>query len=66
MKTSIVILSSVLLLIPISIIYGQNSEWKIYTDPEDKFSINYPPGWTLEPKQNRFDYKDFDVEITIL
>jgi len=44
-------------------IYAQDQskesiQWKTYTDPQSKFSIDYPSDWLVEPKQNRFDPVD--------
>jgi hypothetical protein len=33
-----------------------------YTDPNGDFTILYPVGWEVEPKQNRFE--DFEVSFT--
>src|SRR5829696_8925183 len=51
----------------ISNIYGQGSnttQWKTYTDTQGKFTVDYPPNWEVEPRENRFDTKD--VEFSIL
>ena len=57
----VIIISCIFLLIPIGIIYGENAEWKTYTDPDEKYSISYPPEWKLVPKENRFDDKNFEL-----
>lgn len=50
-------------------IYAQNTVWKIYSDSEKGFTINYPSEWKVELKENRFDSGDVDFikkESTIL
>ncbi|MGD1835491.1 MAG: PsbP-related protein [Nitrososphaeraceae archaeon] len=38
--------------------YGQEenkTEWLSYTDPEGKFSLEYPADWTIKERENRLD-----------
>ena len=39
------------------------TEWKIYTDPQGKFTVKYPSNWNIEPRENRFDTKDVEFSI---
>ena len=54
-------------ILSISNAYGQNSitsKWKTFSEPDGRFTVNYPIGWNIEPRENRFDTKD--VEFSIL
>lgn len=69
---NIILLSGIISLIGILFIpdiYSQNTEWKIYTDSEKGFTIDYSSEWKVELKENRFDSGDVDFikkELTIL
>lgn len=44
-------------------VFAQSSQesWKLYTDPENEFSIEYPTSWELKPAENRFDLVDLHI-----
>ena len=39
-------------------IQNDTAQWLTYTDPEKRFSIEYPAFIKIVPKQNRFDIDD--------
>lgn len=59
------IILTITIIISISYTYGQNNEtnsiqMKTYTHPDNKFSVDYPSKWKLEPRENIFDTKDVE------
>ena len=35
--------------------------WKLFTDPENEFSIEYPSSWDAKPAENRFERADVNI-----
>jgi hypothetical protein len=62
MRTGFLLIFLVIVIVFISNGYSKSSttsaEWKTYTDINDKFTIDYPTDWNIEPRENRFDTKD--------
>ena len=48
------VLESVFFTITLQHGYGQNemNNWQTYVDPDKRFTLFYPPGWTAEGKEN--------------
>ncbi|MGA7142258.1 MAG: hypothetical protein WBX29_09645 [Nitrososphaeraceae archaeon] len=48
------VLESVFFTITLQRGYGQNemNNWQTYVDPDKRFTLFYPPGWTAEGKEN--------------
>lgn len=38
--------------------YAQMTNWNTFNDPQNKFSLQYPPGWPASPRENRFSSID--------
>lgn len=59
---------SIGLILSISYANGQQNEtetniiqWKTYSDPDGEYTIDYPSNWNLNPKENRFDEKELEL-----
>ena len=48
------VLESVFFTIILQLGYGQNeiNNWQTYIDPDKRFTLFYPPGWTSKGKEN--------------
>jgi hypothetical protein len=46
-------------------VFAQIESWQTYVDPQKKFVLNYPPGWTAKAKDNVFSSIDLTLTDTI-